>query len=208
MVLASAAWAWRILQSLVKSCRRASPWHCAAWPHSSSKGTSTFLLGVQSVWANRKNVGSNEVLWTVDWANRNNVGSNEVLWTVAGPIEKMWVETRFSGLCLAQHWGLWCNIRYVLLCCYWSSSYFYNTCVYTKVPCSVCNCKQALLLSVGLALAVSIMYSLLWFDSLEKNNQVRRLCLCTKEVVSARACANQFLPNSSSGIALFGMKRV
>ena len=34
------------------------------------------------------------------------------------------------------------------------------------------------------------------------------LDLCTKEVVSARACANQFLPNSSSGIALFGMKTV
>ena len=32
--------------------------------------------------------------------------------------------------------------------------------------------------------------------------------MCTKEVVSARACANQFLPNSSSGIALFGMRTV
>ena len=32
--------------------------------------------------------------------------------------------------------------------------------------------------------------------------------LCTKQVVSARACANQFLPCSSSGIALFGMKTV
>jgi hypothetical protein len=34
------------------------------------------------------------------------------------------------------------------------------------------------------------------------------LDLCTKEVVSARACANQFLPNSSLGIALFGMRTV
>jgi hypothetical protein len=35
--------------------------------------------------------------------------------------------------------------------------------------------------------------------------------LCTKQVVSARACANQFLPYigySSSGIALFGMRNV
>ena len=31
------------------------------------------------------------------------------------------------------------------------------------------------------------------------------LDLCTKQVVSARACANQFSPCSSSGIALFGM---
>jgi hypothetical protein len=31
---------------------------------------------------------------------------------------------------------------------------------------------------------------------------------CTKPVVSARACANQFLPYSSSGIALFGMRTV
>ena len=31
------------------------------------------------------------------------------------------------------------------------------------------------------------------------------LDLCTKQVVSARACANQFLPCSSSGIALIGM---
>ena len=34
------------------------------------------------------------------------------------------------------------------------------------------------------------------------------LDLCTKAVVSARACANQFLPCSSSGIALFGMRTV
>ena len=34
------------------------------------------------------------------------------------------------------------------------------------------------------------------------------LDLCTKEVVSARVCANLFLPNSSSGIALFGMRTV
>ena len=34
------------------------------------------------------------------------------------------------------------------------------------------------------------------------------LGLCTKQVVSARVCANQFLPYSSSGIALFGMKTV
>ena len=34
------------------------------------------------------------------------------------------------------------------------------------------------------------------------------LDLCTKQVVSARACANQCLPNSSSGIALFGMRTV
>jgi hypothetical protein len=34
------------------------------------------------------------------------------------------------------------------------------------------------------------------------------LDLCTKQVVSARACANQFLPYSSSGIALFGMRTV
>jgi hypothetical protein len=32
--------------------------------------------------------------------------------------------------------------------------------------------------------------------------------MCTKQVVSARACANQFLPYSSSGIALFGMRTV
>jgi len=32
--------------------------------------------------------------------------------------------------------------------------------------------------------------------------------LCTKQVVSARACANQFLPYSSSGIALCGMTTV
>jgi len=32
--------------------------------------------------------------------------------------------------------------------------------------------------------------------------------LCTKQVVSARACANQFLPYSSLGIALIGMKTV
>ena len=30
--------------------------------------------------------------------------------------------------------------------------------------------------------------------------------LCTKQVASARACANQFLPYSSSGIAMFGMR--
>jgi hypothetical protein len=34
------------------------------------------------------------------------------------------------------------------------------------------------------------------------------LDLCTKQVVSARACANQFLPRSSSGIALVGMRTV
>jgi hypothetical protein len=34
------------------------------------------------------------------------------------------------------------------------------------------------------------------------------LDLCTKQVVSARACANQFLPYSSSGIAIFGMRTV
>ena len=34
------------------------------------------------------------------------------------------------------------------------------------------------------------------------------LDLCTKQVVSARACANQFLPCSSSGIALFGTRTV
>jgi len=34
------------------------------------------------------------------------------------------------------------------------------------------------------------------------------LDLCTKQVVSARACVNQFLPYSSSGIALFGMRNV
>ena len=34
------------------------------------------------------------------------------------------------------------------------------------------------------------------------------LDLCTKQVVSARACANQFLPYSSSGIALFGIRTV
>ena len=34
------------------------------------------------------------------------------------------------------------------------------------------------------------------------------LDLCTKQVVSVRACANQFLPCSSSGIALFGMRTV
>jgi len=32
--------------------------------------------------------------------------------------------------------------------------------------------------------------------------------MCTKRMVSARACANQFLPYSSSGIALFGMTTV
>ena len=34
------------------------------------------------------------------------------------------------------------------------------------------------------------------------------LDLCTKQVVGAKACANQFLPYSSSGIALFGMRNV
>jgi len=34
------------------------------------------------------------------------------------------------------------------------------------------------------------------------------LDLCTEQVVSARACANQFLPYSSSDIALFGMRTV
>ena len=34
------------------------------------------------------------------------------------------------------------------------------------------------------------------------------LDLCTKQVVSARACANQCLPYRSSGIALFGMRTV
>jgi len=32
--------------------------------------------------------------------------------------------------------------------------------------------------------------------------------LCTKQVVIARACADQFLPYSPSGIALFGMRNV
>jgi len=32
--------------------------------------------------------------------------------------------------------------------------------------------------------------------------------LCTEQVVSARAWANQFLPCSSSGAAIFGMKTV
>jgi hypothetical protein len=41
-----------------------------------------------------------------------------------------------------------------------------------------------------------------------KSRQRFWLDLCTKQVVSARACANQFLPNSSSGIALFGMRTV
>ena len=34
------------------------------------------------------------------------------------------------------------------------------------------------------------------------------LDLCTKQVVSARACTNQFLPYSSSGIASFGVRTV
>jgi hypothetical protein len=34
------------------------------------------------------------------------------------------------------------------------------------------------------------------------------LDLCTKQVVSARACANQNLPCSLSGIALFGIRTV
>ena len=34
------------------------------------------------------------------------------------------------------------------------------------------------------------------------------LDLCTKQVVGARACANQFLPYSSSGITLFGVRTV
>ena len=34
------------------------------------------------------------------------------------------------------------------------------------------------------------------------------LDLCTKQLVSARACAYQFLPYSSSGIALFGIRTV
>ena len=34
------------------------------------------------------------------------------------------------------------------------------------------------------------------------------LDLCTKQVVGAKACANQFLPCSSSGIAIFGMRTV
>ena len=34
------------------------------------------------------------------------------------------------------------------------------------------------------------------------------LDLCTKQVVSARACANQFFPYSSSGIALFCVRTV
>jgi len=34
------------------------------------------------------------------------------------------------------------------------------------------------------------------------------LDLCTKQVISARACANQCLPYSSSVIALFGMRTV
>ena len=32
--------------------------------------------------------------------------------------------------------------------------------------------------------------------------------LCTKQVVSAKACANKFLPYSLSGIAFFGMRTV
>jgi hypothetical protein len=34
------------------------------------------------------------------------------------------------------------------------------------------------------------------------------LDLCTEQVVNARACANQFLPCSSSGIAVFGTRTV
>ena len=34
------------------------------------------------------------------------------------------------------------------------------------------------------------------------------LDLCTKQVVSVRACANQFLPCSLPGIALFGIRTV
>jgi hypothetical protein len=34
------------------------------------------------------------------------------------------------------------------------------------------------------------------------------LDLCTKQVVSARACAYQFFPYNSSGIALFGKRTV
>ena len=34
------------------------------------------------------------------------------------------------------------------------------------------------------------------------------LKLCTKQVVSATACINRFLPYSSSGIAIFGMRTV
>jgi len=34
------------------------------------------------------------------------------------------------------------------------------------------------------------------------------LKLCTKQVVSARACANLVLPHSSSGIISFGMRTV
>jgi len=41
-----------------------------------------------------------------------------------------------------------------------------------------------------------VLWQRLWLD------------LCTKQVVSVRACANQFLPCSSSGIALFGMRTV
>ena len=41
-----------------------------------------------------------------------------------------------------------------------------------------------------------VLWQRFWLDS------------CTKQMVSARACANQFLPYSSSGSALFGMTTV
>ena len=40
-------------------------------------------------------------------------------------------------------------------------------------------------------LGLKVLWQRFWLD------------LCTKQVVSARACANQFLPCSSSGIAIF-----
>jgi len=38
--------------------------------------------------------------------------------------------------------------------------------------------------------------------------QIFSLDLCTKQGVSARACANQYLTYSSSGVAIFGMRTV
>jgi len=45
---------------------------------------------------------------------------------------------------------------------------------------------------------------------IEVNSALARYWLdfCTEQEVSARACANQFLPCSSSGIAIFGMRTV
>jgi hypothetical protein len=45
-------------------------------------------------------------------------------------------------------------------------------------------------------LGLKVLWQRFWLD------------LCTKQVVSARAYANQFLPYSSSGIALLGMATV